>query len=114
MSRSATRETRVDKKTFDRGLAMRSQVLGQAYVDTAMKNADDFNRPFQEFLTEYCWGAVWGNEGLPLKTRSLLNLAMLGALNRRHELKTHIKGALTNGVTREEIREVFMQVAIYA
>ena len=104
----------MDKETFERGLAVRRKVLGKAYVDAALQNADDFNRPFQEFLTEYCWGAVWGNEGLPLKTRSLLNLAMLGALNRRHELKTHIKGALTNGVTREEIREVFMQVAIYA
>src|ERR1700712_314827 len=104
----------MDKETYERGLTVRSEVLGKDYVDAAMKNADAFSRPFQEFLTEYAWGAVWGNEGLPLKTRSMLVLAMLGALNRRHELKTHIKGALTNGVTKDEIREVFMQLAIYA
>ena len=73
----------------------------------------DFNGPFQELVTEYCWGAVWGREGLSKQTRSLLNLAMISALNRPHELKMHVKGALNNGVTRNEIREVFMQVAIY-
>jgi 4-carboxymuconolactone decarboxylase len=104
----------MDRETYERGLTVRREVLGKDYVDAAMKNADAFNRPFQEFLTEYAWGAVWGNEGLPLKMRSMLVLAMLGALNRRHELKTHIKGALTNGVTQDEIREVFLQLAIYA
>ncbi len=104
----------MDKTTYDRGLEIRRTVLGKEYVDAALKNADEFSRPLQELLTEYCWGAVWGREGLPLKTRSLLNLAMLGALNRRHELKTHVMGALRNGVTKEEIREVFLQVAIYA
>lgn len=98
---------------FERGLEIRKATLGTDYVDASMKQADDFNRPFQELVTEYCWGAVWGREELPRKTRSLLNLAMLSALNRPHELKMHIKGALTNGVTREEIREVFMQVAVY-
>jgi 4-carboxymuconolactone decarboxylase len=104
----------MDKTTYDRGLEIRRTVLGKEYVDAALKSADDFTRPLQDLLTEYCWGAVWGREELPLKTRSLLNLAMLGALNRRHELKTHVVGALRNGVTREEIREVFLQVAIYA
>ena len=104
----------MDQKTYETGLRIRSEVLGKEYVENSMKNADDFNRPFQEMLTEYCWGAVWGREELPRKTRSMLNLAMISILNRPHELKAHIKGALTNGVSRDEIREIFMQVAIYA
>ncbi len=103
----------MDKSTYDRGLTIRKQVLGENFVTNAISTADDFNRPMQDLTTEYCWGAVWGREGLSLKTRSMLNLAMLCALNRPHELKTHVRGALQNGVTREEIREVFMQVAIY-
>ena len=103
-----------DKATFDKGLAIRRAVLGDEYVDNAMKTADDFNTPMQELTTEYCWGYVWGRDGLDRRTRSLLNLAMISVLNRPHELKIHIAGALRNGVTREEIREVFMQVAIYA
>jgi 4-carboxymuconolactone decarboxylase len=103
----------MDKATFERGREIRSAVLGKEFVDAAFKAADDFNRPMQELVTEYCWGAVWGREQLDRKTRSLLNLAMISALNRPHELKLHIAGALKNGVTREEIREVFMQVAIY-
>jgi 4-carboxymuconolactone decarboxylase len=103
----------MDQKTHDKGLEIRKAVLGEAYVNNALKNADSFNKPFQELVTEYCWGAVWGREELPRKTRSLLNLAMLSALNRPHELKMHIKGAITNGVTIDEMREVFMQVAIY-
>ena len=103
----------MDKATFDKGLAIRRAVLGEEYVDNAMKTADDFNKPMQELTTEYCWGYVWGREGLDRRTRSLLNLAMISALNRPHELKVHVAGALRNGVTREEIREVFMQVAIY-
>lgn len=99
---------------FEKGLQVRKEVLGADYVETSLRSADDFNRPFQELVTEYCWGAVWGREQLPRKTRSLLNLAMLGALNRSHELRLHIRGALNNGVTKEEIREVFMQLAIYA
>src|SRR5689334_12255281 len=94
----------MDKQTFETGLAIRKSVLGAEFVENAIKTADDFNRPLQELVTEYCWGAVWGREGLSKQTRSLLNLAMLSALNRPHELKVHIKGALTNGVTREEIR----------
>ena len=103
----------MDKATFERGLEIRKSVLGAEFVEKSINSADDFNRPFQELVTEYCWGAVWGREGLSKKTRSLLNLAMISVLNRPHELKVHIKGALTNGVTKEEIREVFLQVAIY-
>ena len=104
----------MDKARFDKGLEVRTAVLGKDYVEASMKNADDFNRPFQELVTEYCWGAVWGRDGLALKTRSMLNLAMISVLNRPNELRTHIKAALTNGVTRDEIREIFLQVAIYA
>ena len=103
----------MDKQTFERGLEIRKSVLGEEFVESSLKSADDFNRPLQELVTEYCWGAVWGREELPRKTRSMLNLAMLAALNRPHELKMHINGALRNGVTREEIREVLLQVAIY-
>ena len=103
----------MDQKTFERGREIRSSVLGKEFVDNAFKTADDFNRPLQELVTEYCWGAIWGREELPKKTRSMLNLAMISALNRPHELKAHIKGALVNGVTRTEIREVLLQVAIY-
>ena len=104
----------MDRETYDKGLAIRSAVLGEAYVNKALADADDFTKPLQDLVTEYCWGAVWGREELPRKTRSMLNLAMISVLNRPHELRTHIKAALTNGVTRGEIREVFLQVAIYA
>ena len=103
----------MSKEVYDKGLAIRREVLGAEYVDNAIKNADEFNRPLQELVTEYCWGAVWGRPGLPKKTRSLLNLAMLTALNRPHELKLHVRGALKNGVSREEITEVLLQAAIY-
>ena len=104
----------MDKKMHDKGLEVRKAVLGEAYVNNALKNVDDFNRPFQEMLNEYCWGTVWGREELPRKTRSMLNIAMIAILNRQHEFRAHLKGALTNGVTRDEIREVFLQVAVYA
>jgi 4-carboxymuconolactone decarboxylase len=104
----------MDKTTHDKGLEIRKAVMGEAFVTNALKNVDDFNRPFQELVTEYCWGAIWGREELPRKTRSMLNLAMLSILNRPNELRAHLRGALTNGVTRSEIREVLMQVAIYA
>ena len=103
----------MDQATYDRGLAIRKQVLGEAFVTKALASADAFSKPMQDLTTEYCWGYVWGREGLPLKVRSMLNLAMLCALNRPQELRTHIRGALQNGATRAEIREVFMQVAIY-
>jgi 4-carboxymuconolactone decarboxylase len=99
---------------YDKGLEVRKAVLGADYVDNAIKNADDFNRPLQELVTEYCWGAIWTREGLPRKTRSLLNLAMLSCLNRPHELELHLRGALRNGCTKQEIQEVLLQVAIYA
>ena len=104
----------MDKTTHDKGLEIRKAVMGEAFVTNALKNVDDFNKPFQELVTEYCWGAIWGREELPRKTRSMLNLAMLSILNRPNELRADLKGALTNGVTRSEIREVLMQVAIYA
>jgi 4-carboxymuconolactone decarboxylase len=103
----------VSKEVYEKGLSIRRDVLGADYVDNAIKSADDFNRPLQDLVTEYCWGAVWGRPGLPKKTRSMLNLAMLTALNRPHELKLHIRGALKNGVTREEIMEVLLQTGIY-
>ncbi len=99
---------------FDRGLAVRKDVLGADYVEKSLAQADDFSRPLQELVTEYCWGAVWTREGLPRKTRSLLNLAMLTALNRQHELKLHVMGALRNGCTQSEIQEVLLQATIYA
>jgi 4-carboxymuconolactone decarboxylase len=104
----------MDQKTFEKGLEIRTAVAGKEYVERSMASADDFNRPFQELVTEYCWGAVWGREGLSRKTRSILNIAMITILNRPHELRLHIAGALRNGVTKDEIREVLMQVAIYA
>jgi len=104
----------MDQRTFDKGLEVRQAVLGQEYVQSSLRNADEFNKPFQELVTEYCWGAVWGREELPRKTRSMLTLAMISVLNRPRELRTHIRAALTNGVTRDEIRETFMQVAVYA
>lgn len=103
----------MDQKLFDKGLQTRREVLGAEYVDASIKSADDFNLPMQEMVTQYCWGDVWNRPGLDRKTRSLLNLAMLTALNRPHELKLHLRGAINNGVSRDEIREVFLQTAIY-
>jgi 4-carboxymuconolactone decarboxylase len=104
----------MDRETYQRGLQIRSAVLGEGYVNQALADANDFTRPLQDLVTEYCWGAVWGRDGLTLKTRSMLNLAMISVLNRPNELRTHVKAALTNGVSRDEIREVLLQVAIYA
>lgn len=98
---------------FEKGLALRKQVLGADYVEKSMASADDFSRPMQELSTEYCWGYVWTRPGLQLRERSLINLSMISALNRPHELKLHVKAALNNGLTREEIREVLLQVAVY-
>lgn len=98
---------------FDQGLKTRREVLGADYVDAAIANADDFNRPLQEMVTQYAWGDVWNRPGLSRRDRSLLNLAMLTALNRPHELKLHVRGALTNGVSKDRNREVFLQTAIY-
>ena len=103
----------MDKALYEAGLEVRKATLGKEFVENAIASADDFNRPLQEFVTEYCWGACWGREVLSKKTRSMLNLAMISALNRPHELKMHVKGALTNGVTRDEMREIFFAVAVY-
>lgn len=98
---------------FDRGLATRRAVLGSDYVDQALQNADPFSLPLQEFVTQYAWGDIWNRPGLSRRDRSLLVLGMLTALNRPHELKLHLRGALNNGVTREEIREALLQSAVY-
>ena len=101
------------KELFDKGLKIRKEVLGKEYVEKALAAADDFNMPLQEMTTETCWGYIWGREGLPRRDRSVVNLAMISVLNRPHELRAHIRGALRNGVTRAEISEIFLQVMIY-
>jgi len=98
---------------FEKGLEVRRAVLGKEYVDKSISDADDFTQPLQELVTEYCWGSIWTRPGLPRKTRSLINLAMLTALNRPHEVKLHLQGALNNGCSKEEIMEVLLQTAIY-
>ncbi len=103
----------MDTERFDVGLAARKAVLGDDYVPQALDNADDFNRPFQEFITEYCWGTCWGDDTLDRKQRSLLNLGMIAALNRMHEWEIHFRGAINNGLTRDELRSVLTQIAVY-
>jgi 4-carboxymuconolactone decarboxylase len=103
----------MDKKMYDAGMKLRREVVGADYVDKAMASADELTADFQQFVTEYCWGAVWTREGLSHRDRSVLNLGMLTALGKPAELKLHLRGALTNGVTREEIREILMQTAVY-
>ncbi|MDF8333732.1 carboxymuconolactone decarboxylase family protein [Novosphingobium cyanobacteriorum] len=103
----------MDNERFERGLELRKQVLGTGYVEKAMAAADDFTRPMQELSTTYCWGEVWSRPGLTRRERSLLNLGMISALNRPHELRLHVKAALRNGLTRDEIREALLQVAVY-
>ena len=103
----------MNKELFEIGLQIRREVLGAEYVDKSISQADDFNRPLQELVTEYCWGTIWSRPGISRKMRSLINLAMLTALNRPHEVKLHLKGALNNGCSKEEIMEVLLQTAIY-
>jgi 4-carboxymuconolactone decarboxylase len=103
----------VDDETYQQGMRIRREVVGDDYVDKALENAGDLGAPLQELVTEYCWGAVWGRPGLERTTRSLINVAMISALNRPQELRTHIRGALRNGCTHAEIREVLVQVAAY-
>jgi 4-carboxymuconolactone decarboxylase len=103
----------MNRESYEKGLKTRREVLGDTHVDASIKSADDFNRPMQELVTEYCWHEIWNRPGLDRRTRSIINLALLTALNRPHELKLHVRGALNNGVTRDEIREVLLQVAIY-
>ena len=99
---------------FNKGLEVRKAVLGKEYVEKSIAGADDFAMAMQEYATEACWGTIWTRPGLPRKTRSLLNIAMITVLNRPHELKLHIRSAFNNGVTRDEIKEVLLQVATYA
>lgn len=103
----------MNRDAFEKGLKTRREVLGAEYVDQAIRNADDFNLPLQELVTEYCWNEIWNRPGLDRKTRSIVNLAMLTALNRPHELKLHVKGAINNGLSKDEIAEIFLQSAIY-
>ena len=104
----------MSSQRYDAGLAIRRAVLGEEYVDAAIAGSNSFNALMQEFVTEYCWGAVWTRPGLERKTRSLLNIAMLTALGKTHELKLHVQGAVRNGCTQEEIAETLLQAAVYA
>lgn len=103
----------MDKKRYEEGMAVRKAVLGAEHVEKSLRAADEFTRPMQELVTEYCWGEIWTRPGLDRRTRSFLNLAMLTALNRPHEIKLHVRGALNNGLTKDELMEVFLQSAIY-
>ena len=103
----------MDQELYDKGMKIRREVLGDAYVDRALAKSGPFNDPLQELVTTYCWGWCWGREELPKRDRSLINLAMIAILNRHNELKVHVRGALNNGLSREEIREVLLQVGIY-
>jgi 4-carboxymuconolactone decarboxylase len=103
----------MDQERFDKGLAVRKEVLGADYVEKALAQADDFSRPFQEILTEYCWGACWGSDALSRQQRSLLNLGMLAALGRMHEFEIHFRGAITNGVPREVLQGALIQIGVY-
>ncbi len=98
---------------YEAGLALRRSVLGDEYVNRSLENATPFTKPFQDLVTEYCWGEVWTREGLDRRTRSIINLAMLTALNRPHEIATHVRGALNNGLSEAEICEILLQTAIY-
>jgi 4-carboxymuconolactone decarboxylase len=102
------------QEMFDKGLQIRREVVGAEYVDRSLAQADDFTRPFQELVTEYCWGASWGRDALSRRDRSLLNLAMLAILGRNTEFKLHLRGALRNGCTKAEIQDTLIQIAIYA
>jgi len=98
---------------FEAGLAQRKATLGEAYVDGVFEKADDFNRPFQEAMTAWCWGFGWDDDAIDAKTRSMMNLAMIGALGKMHEWELHCRGAIGNGVTQEELRAIIHVIAIY-
>jgi 4-carboxymuconolactone decarboxylase len=98
---------------FENGLRMRREVLGSKHVDASLNNATEYNWPMQQLVTEYCWDEIWNRPGLDRKYRSILNLGMISAQGRSHELKLHVRGAINNGFTKEELREVFLQVAVY-
>ena len=103
----------MDKDRYNRGLKARKAVLGDEYVDNALASADDFNREFQAMVTEYCWGTCWGDDTLDRKQRSLLNLGMIAAMNRMHEWELHFRGAIKNGLSRDELRSILTQIAVY-
>ena len=103
----------MDQKTYDTGMTKRRKVLGDTYVDKAMAGIDDFNRDFQRIVTQYCWGEAWGDDTLTPRERSILNLGMIAALGKMEEFQTHVRGALTNGLTPNEVRAVLTQIAIY-
>jgi 4-carboxymuconolactone decarboxylase len=104
----------MDKKIWETGLAKRKAVLGEEYVEKSLSMADGFNRPFQDLLNEYCWGTVWGDERIPPKTRSMINLGILAGINRMEEWELHLKGAIRNGCTKDEIQSILHQIAVYA
>ncbi|MFG1423572.1 carboxymuconolactone decarboxylase family protein [Roseixanthobacter liquoris] len=106
-------DTRPRSEKFEKGLKTRREVLGEDYVNRSVDNATDFNWPMQVLTTEYCWDNIWNRPGLDRRSRSILNLGMISALNRPHELKLHIRGALNNGLTKEEITEILLQVGVY-
>lgn len=103
----------MNKELFEKGLAVRKAVVGESYVEASLKGADDFSMPMQELVTEFCWGAVWTRPGLDRRSRSILNLGMIAALNKPEELAIHVRGAINNGVTKDEIKECLLQVAVY-
>ncbi len=103
----------MDKERFDRGLAQRKAVLGAEYVEKALAQADDFNREFQELVTEFAWGLCWGDDTLDRRQRSMLNLGMLAALGRMHEFELHFRGAITNGLSRDELKAILTQITAY-
>ena len=104
----------MDKTLRDKGLAVRREWLGAEYVDTNMKNADAFALPYQEFVTEYCWGVAWTDDRLPRKTRSIMNLCILAAMNRMHEWELHFTAGYRNGVTKDEMQAIIQHIAVYA
>jgi 4-carboxymuconolactone decarboxylase len=113
INRSTNGSYAMDKAIYDRGMAMRRKVLGDEYVDRAVANTDDFNKEFQAQLTEYCWGAVWGDDTLKPRDRSILNLGMIACLGRMHEFEAHFRGALRNGLTPKELAAILRQIAVY-
>jgi 4-carboxymuconolactone decarboxylase len=103
----------LDKERFEKGLAKRRKTLGEAYVDKSLAQASAFSKEFQEFITEYCWGAGWGDETLDARTRSIINVTMIAALNRMHEWELHFRGALRNGLTKDELKAIITHITIY-
>jgi 4-carboxymuconolactone decarboxylase len=106
-------KTMTEESLFEKGLKVRKEVLGEAYVNKSIAGADEFTRTMAEWSTEFCWGALWTRPGVDRRTRSIVNLSMIAAINRPHELKLHVKAALKNGLTKDEIKEIFLQVAVY-